>query len=143
MTQRSDRRRLTASLTVGTCRVRGIPRERTTTSFRPRSRAEEVLDPVYLLCVLHGFPEPVREHRFTFGRLWRFDYAWVGPKIAIEVEGGAFTQGRHTRGKGFIADMEKYNAAALDGWRVFRFTPQQIQRAECVPILQRVFGAKA
>jgi len=85
----------------------------------------------------------VREHRFTFGRLWRFDYAWVGPKIAIEVEGGAFTQGRHTRGKGFIADMEKYNAAALDGWRVFRFTPQQIQRAECVPILQRVFGAKA
>lgn len=68
----------------------------------------------------------VAEHRFC-ERRWRFDFACVDLQIAIEVEGGAYTRGRHTRGSGFIADMEKYNRAAIDGWLLLRFTPQQIK----------------
>jgi hypothetical protein len=69
----------------------------------------------------------IPEYRFHKHRKWRFDWAIPELKIAIEVEGGAFTNGRHTRGKGFIADMEKYNEAIILGWHVFRLTPQQFR----------------
>lgn len=90
------------------------------------------------VCAAHGLPQPTPEYRFAPPRRWRFDYAWPADVliahgvscarggIAIEVEGGAFTRGRHTRGAGFVKDMEKYNAAALAGWKVLRVTPGQL-----------------
>jgi len=63
------------------------------------------------------------EYRFHPIRKWRFDYAIVSQKIAIEVEGGCWVQGRHTRGKGFINDIEKYNVATSLGWKIFRVIP--------------------
>ncbi|NML34531.1 hypothetical protein HHL14_27325 [Paraburkholderia sp. G-4-1-8] len=66
-------------------------------------------------------PAPVREHQFDSVRRWRFDFAWPDVRLAVEVEGGTWTGGRHTRGSGYAADCEKYNAAALAGWRVLRF----------------------
>lgn len=73
-------------------------------------------------------PQPVREYRFQPPRRWRFDLAWPEQKIAIELEGGIWTGGRHTRGKGFEADCEKYNMAALMGWRVLRYTSTMLER---------------
>lgn len=67
----------------------------------------------------------VQEHRFKPPRRWKFDYANPGLMIAIEIEGGVWSNGRHTRGKGYVMDMEKYNAATLLGWRLLRYTPQQ------------------
>lgn len=67
--------------------------------------------------------EVVAEYRFHPPRMWRFDYAIPSHRIAIEVEGGVWTNGRHIRGTGFLNDMEKYNQAVLDGWRLLRCTP--------------------
>lgn len=78
------------------------------------------------ICLAAGVRVPVEEYRFAPPRRWRFDYAWPMQKVALEVEGGVFTRGRHTRGKGFMNDMAKYNAATLAGWRVFRVTPDQL-----------------
>jgi hypothetical protein len=69
---------------------------------------------------------PVAEHRFCPGRRFRFDYAFVEHKVAIEIEGGIWTQGRHTRGSGFAGDMEKYNIAATMGWRLLRYPPGRV-----------------
>jgi hypothetical protein len=66
----------------------------------------------------HSDHQWTEEHKFHSRRQWRFDYACQALMLAIEVEGGAWTKGRHTRGKGFIDDMEKYNAAAVLGWRI-------------------------
>ena len=63
------------------------------------------------------------EHRFAAPRRWRLDFAHVGGMVAIEVEGGIWTGGRHTRGAGFERDLEKYNAATLRGWALLRTTP--------------------
>lgn len=71
-----------------------------------------------------GLPEPATEHRFHPTRRWRFDIAWTEQMVALEVEGGVWTQGRHTRGAGFIKDMEKYNAAHALGWVVLRAIPK-------------------
>lgn len=67
-------------------------------------------------------PELAREHRFDGVRKWRFDFAHVGARVGIEVEGGTWHMGRHNQGVGFRNDCEKYNAAQLAGWTVFRLT---------------------
>lgn len=60
------------------------------------------------------------EHRFHPVRRWRFDYAHLPTKTAIELEGGVYSRGRHSRGKGFIRDCEKYLNATAMGWTVCR-----------------------
>jgi len=67
-----------------------------------------------------GGPDLVREIGFIETRRWRFDFAHPATMTAIEIEGGTWSGGRHTRGSGFVADAEKYNAAAELGWTVFR-----------------------
>lgn len=66
------------------------------------------------------------EHRFHPKRRWRFDFAWPSRMVALEVEGGTYAGGRHTRGAGYAADIEKYNEAALCGWRVLRADAKQV-----------------
>lgn len=61
-----------------------------------------------------------KEYRFC-KRLWRFDLAHSGEKIALEIEGG-YLSGRHMTVGGFRKDIEKYNVAALMGWTVLRAT---------------------
>lgn len=63
----------------------------------------------------------VLEHHFCDSRRWRSDFAFPEYRLLIEVEGGIHSQGRHTRGKGFERDCEKYNEAAILGWTVLRF----------------------
>lgn len=70
--------------------------------------------------------DPLQEYRFHPERKWRFDFAYIKQKIAIEIEGAVWSRGRHTRGTGFIADCEKYNDAAKRGWRVLRYTSNTI-----------------
>jgi len=82
------------------------------------------------LCKQGGIAIPTPEYVFARPRRWRFDFAWIEKKIALEVEGGVFCNGRHVRGKGFINDMEKYNNAVFLGWRVLRYTPDQIFKGE-------------
>ena len=78
--------------------------------------------------IWYGLPEPIEEFKFHPTRKWRADYAWPKEKIIVEIEGGIWTKGRHTRGSGFIGDMEKYNAAGRLGYRVFRFTPSELKK---------------
>jgi very-short-patch-repair endonuclease len=79
-----------------------------------------------------------REWRFHPIRRWRFDFA-LGQvpdqvRLAIEVEGGAFTGG-HKRGKAADTDCEKSNAAILRGWRVLRFTPRMVEDGRAWPVI--------
>lgn len=92
-------------------------------------------------CEMAGFPKPVREYPFHDTRKWRFDFAWPSLRIALEQEGGIWTRGRHTRGAGYVADLEKYNSAVLLGWRVLRLPPDQIATAATVTMLQRLAGS--
>ena len=73
-----------------------------------------------------GLPAPQREYRFHPPRRWRFDFAWPKYCLAVEVDGGVYSAGRHTRGAGYEKDCEKGNAAVVDGWRVLHFTPTHI-----------------
>lgn len=82
-------------------------------------------------------PSPVREYRFHGSRKWRADFAWPECRLLVEVEGGTWTGGRHTRGAGFEKDVEKYNEAALDGWTVLRFTGRMIESGKAIQMIER------
>jgi very-short-patch-repair endonuclease len=85
-------------------------------------------------------PKPVREFKFHETRGWRFDFAWPYLFIAVEVEGGQWVRGRHTRGAGFANDCEKYNAAVERGWRVFRFSTSMVTDPKYYAPLFRALG---
>lgn len=92
---------------------------------KPKPKPE--VDPVLArLFAEFGVPTPEREHRFHPTRKWRFDYAWPEQRVALEVEGGVWTRGRHTRGAGFVRDMDKYNEATRLGWKLVRVLPDQL-----------------
>ena len=86
-----------------------------------------------------------REYKFHPERRWRFDFVIndrfaTGPDpenwFAVEIEGGTYSRGRHTRGSGFAKDCRKYNAAAAMGWRVFRFTAEMIEDGSAIKFLE-------
>ena len=79
------------------------------------------------------------EHKFC-DRRWRFDFAHLQKGIAIEIEGGVYSRGRHVRPTGFLGDMEKYNRATVLGWRVLRLTPQQFDGLEFVELVREMIG---
>lgn len=92
-------------------------------------------------CNMWGLPPYHREYRFHDTRRWRFDFAWPERNVAVEIEGGVWTRGRHTRGKGFENDCEKYNAAVLLGWRVLRFTGAMLDDpATCMNQVAEILG---
>lgn len=121
----------------------GRPRTRTTKAQKEAAKAlreeqaRKTRESFFKMLDSAKLPHPVAEHRFHPERKWRFDWAWVDAKVAVEQEGGVWTQGRHSRGAGMVADMAKYNNAAVLGWKVFRVTPQQLSSQMTESLLRR------
>lgn len=96
-----------------------------------------------------GLPEPVREFKFHETRKWKIDFAWPALKLAVELEGGIWTGGRHTSGAGWIKDAEKYNELSLMGWRLLRYhggavkDGSAIRQVEVAVRLLEKFGGEA
>ncbi|MCT9260477.1 DUF559 domain-containing protein [Acinetobacter baumannii] len=81
-----------------------------------------------------------QEYKFHPKRKWRADFLITGTKILIEVEGGIWSGGRHTRGKGYIGDMEKYNSAAMMGFTVLRFSTEQVKAGVAIKQIEQLVG---
>lgn len=92
--------------------------------------SKSYLEELFMMLVRElEIPEPVREFRFSKPRKWAFDFAWPEHMLAIEIEGGNWTRGRHVRPLGFADDCEKYNRALDLGWRVYRYPGDEAGKA--------------
>lgn len=90
-----------------------------------------------------NLPAPVREHPVAPGvRRWRFDFAWPSLMVAVEVEGGIRSGGRHTRSDGFDADCEKYAEAAIAGWSVIRVSTGMVTDGRAVALVERLLRSR-
>lgn len=87
-------------------------------------------------------PGAVYEHRFHPRRRWRFDVAWIDDLIAVEIDGGVWTRGRHSRGSGQTKDNEKINAAQSLGWKVYRFTPGDVKSGIFAAAMRAIFAGQ-
>ena len=81
---------------------------------------------VVALCRADKLPPPVFELRFAPPRRWRLDVAWPDERVALEIQGGLYTGGRHVRGAALEREHEKLNQAAAMGWRVLFTAPRQL-----------------
>lgn len=91
-----------------------------------------------------GLPAPQTQYRFLPPRRFKFDFAYPDRKLAIEVNGAIWIQGRHTRGKGASSDAEKLSLAAIHGWRVLIVVGEQIRDGRAVKwIEQALVGNEA
>lgn len=114
------------------------PKKRTAPAqVRGGSKGEQLLATQLRAAQIYGWQ---CEYRFLPPRRWRLDFAFIEFSLAIEVEGGAFSNGRHTRGKGFEADCEKYSALAIEGWRLIRCTPGQIKEGKALDWIRRALA---
>lgn len=112
-----------------------------TKKSRQTANKSQIRDVFTVICKTDLGVECVKEYKFYPERRWRFDFAIPEHKIALEVEGGVWTQGRHTRPQGFLGDIEKYNTATLMGWRVFRTTPTNLYRTATINLLKSAIKA--
>ena len=94
-----------------------------------------------------------REVRFAaiLGRKWRADFLAASPAwpkgnpilhspVLVEIDGGAFVGGRHSRGTGVERDAEKQSAAAILGYRVIRLTPAQVADGRGLTWIKQALG---
>ena len=103
---------------------------------RALSRGEEEFAPH---CEVQGL-SPAHEWKFHPKRRWRFDFAFPDVKLAIEIEGGIWQGGRHSRGLGFEEDCVKYAEAAILGWRVIRASTGQVISGQAIDWTLRALG---
>jgi very-short-patch-repair endonuclease len=94
------------------------------------------LSPLEAKMALHikafKLPDAEREYRFHPVRRWRFDFAWPEQKVAVELQGGIWTNGRHSRGAGYVEDCRKSNEAQALGWTLFHLTNEHLDSGEAV-----------
>lgn len=81
---------------------------------------------------LCDLPAPDREVRLIPGRKFPWDFVWRAQRLCVEVQGGTWTQGAHSRGAGQSRDAEKQALATLAGWRCLTVTGDQIRSGAAV-----------
>ena len=81
-----------------------------------------------MLLQLNDITGAEREYEFHPERRWRLDFAWPDKKVAVEIEGLTYDGGRHQRIAGYKSDLDKYNAALMMGWTVYRIAATDVYK---------------
>lgn len=85
-------------------------------------------------------PLPRCEYKFCPDRDWRADYCWISHCFILEVEGGIWTGGRHTRPEGYFEDIEKYNTMAILGYRMVRIPAYDLNTRKTIDIILKIIA---
>ena len=112
-------------------------------SKRPKVKGEKVQSEgeVILATALRVLKiEFEQEFKFHPTRKWRADFHLKDRKILVEVEGGIWSNGRHTRAKGYLGDLEKYNEATMMGYQVIRFSTEQVKSGKAIEQIEKMVG---
>ena len=88
-----------------------------------------------------GLPLGEGQYRFVPARLYRFDRAWPGHgMVAVEIQGGLWVNGAHSRGSGVERDCVKLSIAAALGWRVLPISKAMIEDGTAVELIAQALG---
>ena len=99
-----------------------------------------LLEELFYEQVRRTLPLPERQSHIIAKRKYAFDFTWPEFMVAVEIEGGVYTSGRHVRPQGFEGDMRKYNEATYQGWRVYRFSGVMVSNGEALSFISKVLG---
>jgi len=68
---------------------------------------------------------------------WRHDFIWLDQKLIVELNGGTFNQGRHTRGAALASEYRKINFAQEQGFNVLIFDSGMVKSGEAAQQVER------
>jgi very-short-patch-repair endonuclease len=128
------------------CKVHGVELKYTPRHRRHCSETASNLEDILALHLLAlEAPAYVRQHQVKFPGMrnpYRLDFAWLGPKVCAEVQGGIYINGAHTRPQGYAHDRRRMNRLVIAGWRVLEYTPEVVRSgdaaAEIVQFLKEI-----
>lgn len=113
-------------------RLSGIVKETSPNLIKHKSKLKKTVkvDHVAKICAALEMlgVDHVREYKFLHDRRFRFDIAIPKKMVAVEFEGGIFSNGAHTRGKHYSSDAKKYNLATRHGWKLLRYTTADVSQ---------------
>ena len=91
-----------------------------------------------------GLPPPIMQFPFAIGigRKWRADFCWVDYGLIVEIQGGGFTGGRHTRGTGYEDDCERQSTAATLGYTIMPVTPRHVREGKALAWITEALNAR-
>jgi hypothetical protein len=88
-----------------------------------------------------GLPEPaVNEWIAVTGEEIQVDFAWYGPRVIVETDGFA----THRTRRAFGRDRRRDRALSLAGWRVVRFTWEEVVKEpeHVIEVLRKLFAGE-
>jgi len=100
------------------------PKTKTVAKVSSESEAEAQLAQAFTDAGLTGW---VQQYRYVKGRKHRADFAFPEQRLIVEVDGGVYNRKAHGSISGILRDMERSNLAAVNGYRVMRYTPSVIK----------------
>lgn len=99
-------------------------------------------DQFFQQCLDADLPEPEREYRFHDTRKWRFDFCWPLDLVAVEIQGGTWSRGRHARGQGLLNDYEKHAEATVLGWRLLYIAADNVHTGQGIHYVERLLESE-
>lgn len=81
------------------------------------------------------------QYRFLPARRYRADWAELTHRLLVEVQGGQWVQGRHTRGAGYEADCERMCQAAIHGWAMLYVTTGMVTDGRAMMLIEQWYIA--
>ena len=79
----------------------------------------------------------IHRHKFMVDRKFEFDFAFPTIKLAIEVQGGIWIVGGHTKGVGIKQDHDKNQNACALGWQMLYCCPDDIKKGIAISFIEK------
>lgn len=76
--------------------------------------------------------------------MWEYDFTFHEQKVIVEIDGGIWRPGggAHSHPIDIRRNMTKQNDAALAGFIVLRFTPEEVKAGHAIALTQRVLATR-
>lgn len=76
------------------------------------------------------------EYRFDPARRYRLDFFFPAARLGVELQGGTWVAGGHSRGRGYQRDCDKLAACTLAGIRVLWFTTDDVTSGKALTVIE-------
>lgn len=106
----------------------------------PTGVDSELEHALYVRLERAGLPLGEGQYRFVTGRLYRFDRAWPDQMCAVEIQGGLWVNGAHSRGSGVERDCLKLSIAAALGWRCLPISKAMIESGQAIELIAQALA---
>jgi hypothetical protein len=125
-------------------RKRATPPDNALRDLIRQTGAESELELIFVNRLEHaGLPLGEAQYPFVPGRQHRFDRAWPDHMVAVEIQGGVYSDDGHGRKSIVARDCLKLSLAAAFGWRCLPVTRQMIEDGTAINLLVRALGLEA